>query len=316
MSMNCPITSINDNRYTVYPIKYHDLWEFYMNAVASFWSADEIDTTFDNFTELTNDEQHFIKHILAFFVASDGIVMENLATRFMSDVQISEARAFYAFQIAMEQIHSQTYGNLIEAYIKDTAEKDKLFDAIHTMPCVQRKADWAIKWIDCSESFAQRLVAFAVVEGIFFSGSFCAIFWLKKRNKMHGLTFSNELISRDEGMHCDFAICLYKKLIDKLTEEMIYTIVKEAVEIESSFISESLPVSLIGMNNVLMIQYIKFVADKLLVDFGCNKLYNESNPFDWMEMISLQGKTNFFEKRVSEYRKAKHDHSFKMDEDF
>jgi len=287
-----------------------------MNAVASFWSADEIDTTFDNFTELTNDEQHFIKHILAFFVASDGIVMENLATRFMSDVQISEARAFYAFQIAMEQIHSQTYGNLIEAYIKDTAEKDKLFDAIHTMPCVQRKADWAIKWIDCSESFAQRLVAFAVVEGIFFSGSFCAIFWLKKRNKMHGLTFSNELISRDEGMHCDFAICLYKKLIDKLTEEMIYTIVKEAVEIESSFISESLPVSLIGMNNVLMIQYIKFVADKLLVDFGCNKLYNESNPFDWMEMISLQGKTNFFEKRVSEYRKAKHDHSFKMDEDF
>jgi len=242
--------------------------------------------------------------------------MENLATRFMSDVQISEARAFYAFQIAMEQIHSQTYGNLIEAYIKDTAEKDKLFDAIHTMPCVQRKADWAIKWIDCSESFAQRLVAFAVVEGIFFSGSFCAIFWLKKRNKMHGLTFSNELISRDEGMHCDFAICLYKKLIDKLTEEMIYTIVKEAVEIESSFISESLPVSLIGMNNVLMIQYIKFVADKLLVDFGCNKLYNESNPFDWMEMISLQGKTNFFEKRVSEYRKAKHDHSFKMDEDF
>jgi ribonucleoside-diphosphate reductase subunit M2 len=314
--MNCPITSPNDNRYTVYPIKYPDLWEFYMNAVASFWSADEIDTTFDNFSELTNDEQHFIKHILAFFVASDGIVMENLATRFMSDVQISEARAFYAFQIAMEQIHSQTYGNLIEAYIKDTQEKDKLFDAINTMPCVKRKADWAIKWIDCSESFAQRLVAFAVVEGIFFSGSFCAIFWLKKRNKMHGLTFSNELISRDEGMHCDFAICLYKKLLDKLPAEMIHRIVSEAVEIESSFISESLPVHLIGMNNVLMVQYIKFVADKLLVDFGCNKLYNVSNPFDWMEMISLQGKTNFFEKRVSEYRKAKHDHSFKMDEDF
>jgi ribonucleoside-diphosphate reductase subunit M2 len=314
--MNCPITSPNDNRYTVYPIKYPDLWEFYMNAVASFWSADEIDTTFDNFSELTNDEQHFIKHILAFFVASDGIVMENLATRFMSDVQISEARAFYAFQIAMEQIHSQTYGNLIEAYIKDTEEKDKLFDAINTMPCVKRKADWAIKWIDCSESFAQRLVAFAVVEGIFFSGSFCAIFWLKKRNKMHGLTFSNELISRDEGMHCDFAICLYKKLLDRLSEEMIHKIVGEAVEIESSFISESLPVHLIGMNNVLMVQYIKFVADKLLVDFGCNKLYNASNPFDWMEMISLQGKTNFFEKRVSEYRKAKHDHSFKMDEDF
>lgn len=314
--MNCPITSPNDNRYTVYPIKFPDLWEFYMNAVASFWSADEIDTTFDNFSELTNDEQHFIKHILAFFVASDGIVMENLATRFMSDVQVSEARAFYAFQIAMEQIHSQTYGNLIEAYIKDTEEKDKLFDAINTMPCVKRKADWAIKWIDCSESFAQRLVAFAVVEGIFFSGSFCAIFWLKKRNKMHGLTFSNELISRDEGMHCDFAICLYKKLVDKLSEEMIHKIVGEAVEIESSFISESLPVHLIGMNNVLMVQYIKFVADKLLVDFGCNKLYNASNPFDWMEMISLQGKTNFFEKRVSEYRKAKHDHSFKMDEDF
>lgn len=316
MSTNCPITSPNDNRYTVYPIKYPDLWEYYINAVASFWSADEIDTTFDNFSELTTDEQHFIKHILAFFVASDGIVMENLATRFMSDVQVSEARAFYAFQIAMEQIHSQTYGNLIEAYIKDSEEKDNLFNAINTMPCVKRKAEWAIKWIESSESFAQRLVAFAIVEGVFFSGSFCAIFWLKKRNKMHGLTFSNELISRDEGMHCDFAICLYKKLTEQLSEDMIHTIISEAVDIESSFISESLPVHLIGMNNELMIQYIKFVADKLLIDFGCRKLYNVVNPFDWMEMISLQGKTNFFEKRVSEYRKAKHDHSFKTDEDF
>jgi ribonucleoside-diphosphate reductase subunit M2 len=314
--MHCPITSTNDDRYTVYPIKYPDLWEFYLNSVSSFWSADEIDTTFDNFEELTSDEQHFIKHILAFFVASDGIVMENLAVRFMKDVQVSEARAFYAFQIAMEQIHSQTYGNLIEAYIKNPEEKDNIFSAIHTMPCVNKKAEWAIKWIESSECFAQRLVAFAIVEGIFFSGSFCAIFWLKKRNKMHGLTFSNELISRDEGMHCDFAICLYKKLKDQLSEEKIHEIMNEAVNIESEFITESLPVELIGMNNKLMIQYIKYVADKLLIDFGCNKLYNVTNPFDWMEMISLQGKTNFFEKRVSEYRKAKHDHNFKIDEDF
>lgn len=316
MSNTCPITTENDNRYTVYPIKYPDLWDFYINAVASFWSADEIDTTFDNFDELNNDEQHFIKHILAFFVASDGIVMENLAVRFMNDVQISEARAFYAFQIAMEQIHSQTYGNLIESYIKDPVEKDRIFNAIHSMECVKKKAEWAIKWIESSSSFAQRLVAFAIVEGIFFSGSFCAIFWLKKRNKMHGLTFSNELISRDEGMHCDFAICLYKKLLEQIPESDIHRMINEAVEIESEFISESLPVDLIGMNNKLMIQYIKFVADKLLIEFGCNKLYNTTNPFDWMEMISLQGKTNFFEKRVSEYRKAIHDHTFKTDEDF
>lgn len=316
MSQDCPITSINDNRYTVYPIKYNDLWDFYINAVASFWSADEIDTTFDNFDELSPDEQHFIKHILAFFVSSDGIVMENLATRFMQDVQSTEARAFYAFQIAMEQIHSQTYGNLIEAYIKDPVEKDNIFSAIHTMPCIKDKAEWAIKWIQSSESFAQRLVAFAIVEGIFFSGSFCAIFWLKKRNKMHGLTFSNELISRDEGMHCDFAICLYKKLLEKLDEATIHKILKEAVDIEIAFITESLPVELIGMNSDLMTQYIKFVADRLIVDFGCSKIYNVTNPFDWMEMISLQGKTNFFEKRVSEYRKAIHDHKFKTDEDF
>lgn len=316
MSNACPITSQNDNRFTVFPIKYADLWDFYLKAVASFWSADEIDTANDRFNEMTPDEQHFIKHVLAFFAASDGIVMENLAVRFMSDVQIPEARAFYAFQIAMEQIHSQTYGNLIEAYIKDSEEKDRLFDAIHTMPCVKEKADWAMKWIESSDTFAQRLVAFAVVEGIFFSGSFCALFWLKKRNMMHGLTFSNELISRDEGMHCDFAVTLYHKLGNKLTNETIERIVKEAVDIEIDFITKALPVDLIGMNSSLMAQYIKFVADRLLSEFGCGKVYNVSNPFDWMEMISLQGKTNFFEKRVSEYRKAKHDHTFSVDDDF
>ena len=314
--MACPITSANDNRFTVYPIKYTDLWDFYQSAVASFWTAEEIDIANDRFDELTPDEKHFIKHILAFFAASDGIVMENLAVRFMSDVQVPEARAFYAFQIAMEQIHSQTYANLIEAYIKDNTEKETLFNAIHEMPCVKAKADWALKWVESASSFAQRLLAFAVVEGVFFSGSFCAIFWLKKRNKMHGLTFSNELISRDEGMHCDFAVCLYKKLAEQLSEEIVHDMMREAVDIEAHFVSEALSVDLIGMNSRLMIEYIKFVADRLLVDLGYAKLYNVSNPFDWMEMISLQGKTNFFEKRVSEYQKAKHDHTFVTTDDF
>lgn len=314
--MACPITSPNDNRYTVNHIKYPDLWDYYLSAVASFWTADEIDMANDKFGELTPDEQHFIKHILAFFAASDGIVMENLAVRFMSDVQLPEARAFYAIQIAMEQIHSQTYANLIETYVKDPAEKERVFDAIHEMPCVQAKAEWALKWIDSAASFAQRLVAFAVVEGIFFSGSFCAIFWLKKRNKMHGLSFSNELISRDEGMHCEFAVCLYKKLAEQLPEAVIHDLVREAVDIEAHFITEALSVDLIGMNSRLMIDYIKFVADRLLVELGCAKLFNAQNPFDWMEMISLQGKTNFFEKRVSEYKKAKHNHAFVMNDDF
>lgn len=314
--MDCPITSPNDNRFTVYPIKYNDLWEYYLKSVASFWSADEIDTGSDNFDDLTENEKHFVKHVLAFFAASDGIVLENLAVRFMNDVQVPEARAFYAFQIAMEQIHSQTYGNLIEAYIKDPVEKDHLLNAINTMPCVTQKAKWALKWIDSSDTFAERLVAFAAVEGIFFSGSFCALFWLKRRNLMHGLTFSNELISRDEGMHCDFAVCLYKKLAHQLPEGLIKTIIKEAVEIEIQFVTESLPVNLIGMNGALMSQYIKFVADRLLEELGCTKEFGASNPFDWMEMISLQGKTNFFEKRVSDYRKAKHNHTFKIDEDF
>ena len=314
--MVCPITSTNDNRFTLYPIKYTDVWEFYLSSVASFWTADEIDTSKDRFDELTLNEQHFIKHILAFFAASDGIVMENLATRFMLDVQIPEARAFYAFQIAMEQIHSQTYANLIESYVKDREEKTMLFNAIHNMPCVKAKAEWALKWIDSKASFAQRLVAFAVVEGIFFSGSFCAIFWLKKRNKMHGLTFSNELISRDEGMHCEFAVCLYKKLEENVPDIVIQYIIQEAVSIEIQFVTEALSVDLIGMNSRLMTEYIKFVADRLLIELGCSKIYNAINPFDWMEMISLQGKTNFFEKQVSDYKLATHNHQFTLSDDF
>ena len=270
--------------------------------------------------KLNNDERHFIKHVLAFFAASDGIVNENLAVNFMSEVQIPEARCFYGFQIMMENIHSETYSLLIDAYIKDPKEKQYLFNAIETVPCVKKKADWALRWIQ-NGSFAERLVAFAAVEGIFFSGSFCSIFWLKKRGLMPGLTFSNELISRDEGLHCDFACLLYSMLQNKMTEEQVHTIIKDAVNCEHEFVTDALPVSLIGMNARLMCQYIEFVADRLLVSLGYSKIYNATNPFDFMEMISLQGKTNFFEKRVGEYKKAgvaqsQESQKIRFDEDF
>ncbi|KAG6390095.1 hypothetical protein SASPL_151575 [Salvia splendens] len=312
----------------MFPIHYPQVWEMYKKAEASFWTAEEVDLSADqrHFDSLTADEQHFIKHVLAFFAASDGIVLENLAGRFMKDVQISEARAFYGFQIAIENIHSEMYSLLLETYIKDPDEKARLFRAIETVPCVERKANWAMSWIDGSESFAERLVAFACVEGIFFSGSFCAIFWLKKRGLMPGLTFSNELISRDEGLHCDFACLLYSLLKMKLSEERVKAIVSNAVEIEREFVCEALPCALVGMNCDLMSQYIEFVADRLLDSLGCGKVYNVENPFDWMELISLQGKTNFFEKRVGEYQKASvmsslnanggDSHVFKLDEDF
>ncbi|XP_042034383.1 ribonucleoside-diphosphate reductase small chain-like [Salvia splendens] len=323
-----PLLAPNPDRFCMFPIHYPQVWEMYKKAEASFWTAEEVDLSADqrHFDSLTADEQHFIKHVLAFFAASDGIVLENLAGRFMKDVQISEARAFYGFQIAIENIHSEMYSLLLETYIKDPDEKARLFRAIETVPCVERKANWAMSWIDGSESFAERLVAFACVEGIFFSGSFCAIFWLKKRGLMPGLTFSNELISRDEGLHCDFACLLYSLLKMKLSEERVKAIVSNAVEIEREFVCEALPCALVGMNCDLMSQYIEFVADRLLDSLGCGKVYNVENPFDWMELISLQGKTNFFEKRVGEYQKASvmsslnanggDSHVFKLDEDF
>jgi len=296
----------NKNRFVLFPIKYHEIWEMYKKHEASFWTAEEIDLGSDlkDWATLNSGEQHFIKHVLAFFAASDGIVLENLAVRFMKEVQIPEARCFYGFQLMMENIHSETYSLLIDTYITDSREKEKLFNAIETVPAVSKKAHWALKWITKSDSFATRLVAFACVEGIFFSGSFCAIFWLKKRGKMPGLTFSNELISRDEGLHTDFACLLYTMLANKLTQEQIHSIVREAVEIEKEFVCEALPVDLIGMNSKLMSQYIQFVADRLVVALGYEKIFNVTNPFEWMEMISLQGKTNFFEKRVGDYQKA------------
>mmetsp|Transcript_39913 Transcript_39913/g.98680 ORF Transcript_39913/g.98680 Transcript_39913/m.98680 type:complete len:390 (-) Transcript_39913:172-1341(-) len=301
-----PILRHNPQRFVILPIKHPGVWEMYKKAEASFWTAEEIDLAADmrDWEKLTADEKHFVSHVLAFFAASDGIVNENLSMRFMSEVQIPEARAFYGFQMAMENIHSETYSLLIDTYIKDVAERDKLLNAIETVPCVQAKAEWAMRWIDSSGSFAERLVAFAVVEGIFFSGSFCSIFWLKKRGLMPGLTFSNELISRDEGMHCDFACLLYSMLDNKLSDEVVQQIVGDAVKHEKHFVTDSLPVDLIGMNSKLMAQYIEFCADRLLGALGHPKLYNASNPFDWMEMISLQGKTNFFEKRVGEYQKS------------
>ena len=279
----------------------------YKKAEASFWTAEEIDLSADHkdWESLTDNERHFVSHVLAFFAASDGIVNENLAQNFSNEVQSAEARCFYGFQIAIDNIHSEVYSLLIDTYVKDVAQKNKLLNAIETVPCVKKKANWALKW--CSRdvaSFAERIVAFAAVEGIFFSGSFCAIFWLKKRGKMPGLSFSNELISRDEGMHCDFACLLYSKLVNRLPQSRIYEIIGNAVEIECEFVSEALSVELIGMNADMMQQYIKFCADRLLVALNYEKLYNESNPFDWMDMISLQGKTNFFEKRVSEYAKS------------
>ncbi len=302
-----PILQENKNRFVIFPIQHNDLWEWYKKQQACFWTAEEIDLHSDlndwN-SRLTDDERYFIKHILAFFAASDGIVNENLAENFVNEVQYSEAKFFYGFQIMMENIHSETYSLLIDTYIKDEEEKTKLFQAIDVFPAIKKKAQWALKWID-SDSFAERLIAFAAVEGIFFSGSFCSIFWLKKRGLLPGLTFSNELISRDEGMHCDFAVHLHNNhLINKVPKERIKEIIISALDIEREFITESLPVSLIGMNSKLMTQYLEYVTDRLLLEFGCEKVYESTNPFDFMEMISLEGKTNFFEKRVSEYQKA------------
>ncbi len=306
-SLEEPILKENPNRFVLFPIEHDDIWAMYKKAEASFWTAEEIDLSPDLVdweNKLNDDERHFIKHVLAFFAASDGIVNENLAENFVAEVQYTEAKFFYGFQIAMENIHSETYSLLIDTYIKDKVEKDKLFNAIETLDCVQKKAKWALRWID-NGSFAERLVAFAAVEGIFFSGSFCSIFWLKKRGLMPGLSFSNELISRDEGLHCDFACLLYNNhLINKMPKEDIESIIRDAVEIEKEFVTDALPVRLIGMNSDLMTQYIEFVADRLLVELGNEKIYNVSNPFDFMDMINLQGKTNFFEKRVGEYQKA------------
>jgi ribonucleoside-diphosphate reductase beta chain len=307
MSMVEPILQENKNRFVIFPIKHHDIWEWYKKMEASFWTAEEIDLSQDlndwN-NKLNNEEKYFIKHILAFFAASDGIVNENLAENFVNEVQYAEAKFFYGFQIMMENIHSETYSLLIDTYVKDEAEKDDLFNALEVFPAIKKKADWALKWIE-SDSFAERLIAFAAVEGIFFSGAFCSIYWLKKRGLMPGLTFSNELISRDEGVHCDFAVHLHNHhLVNKVPKERIRSIIVDALNIEREFITESLPVSLIGMNAVLMTQYLEFVADRLLVELGCDREYNTTNPFDFMDMISLQGKTNFFEKKVAEYQKA------------
>jgi ribonucleoside-diphosphate reductase beta chain len=318
-----PILQDNKDRFVLFPIKHTEIWQMYKQAEASFWTAEEIDLHADLSdweNKLTNDEKHFIKHVLAFFAASDGIVNENLAINFMKEVQYPEARCFYGYQIMCENIHSETYSLLIDTYINDTAEKDRLFHAVENVPAVGRKADWAIRWIG-NGTFAERLVAFAAVEGIFFSGSFCSIFWLKKRGLMPGLSFSNELISRDEGLHCDFACLLYKDLRNKLSEERVKEIIGHAVAIEKDFVSDAIPVSLIGMNAELMCQYIEFVADRLLIALGYTKIFNASNPFDFMEMISLQGKTNFFEKKVGEYQKAgvmgnKIDNTIRFDEDF
>jgi ribonucleoside-diphosphate reductase beta chain len=312
----------NKDRFVILPINYPRIWEMYKKHEASFWTAEEIDLSDDqkHWENLNDGERHFISHILAFFAASDGIVNENLAVNFMSEVQVPEARCFYGFQIMMENIHSETYALLIDTYVKDPAEKDRLFHAIDTVPAVQKKAEWALKWIN-NGTFAQRLVAFAAVEGIFFSGSFCSIFWLKKRGLMPGLTFSNELISRDEGMHCEFACLLYSMLNEKLSKQEATKIITDAVEIEKEFVTDALPVNLIGMNAKLMSQYIEFVADRWLVELGYERVYNATNPFDFMEMISLQGKTNFFEKRVGDYQKngvlnTQESKAFSLDEDF
>ena len=307
MSQIEPILQENKNRFVIFPIKHHDIWEWYKKMEASFWTAEEIDLSQDLHdwnNKLNSDEKYFIKHILAFFAASDGIVNENLAENFVNEVQYAEAKFFYGFQIMMENIHSETYSLLIDTYVKDEKEKDELFNALDVFPAIRKKADWALKWIE-SDSFAERLIAFAAVEGIFFSGAFCSIYWLKKRGLMPGLTFSNELISRDEGVHCDFAVHLHNHhLINKVSKERIKEIIVDALNIEREFITESLPVSLIGMNAGLMTQYLEFVTDRLLVELGCERVYNTANPFDFMDMISLQGKTNFFEKKVSEYQKA------------
>jgi ribonucleoside-diphosphate reductase beta chain len=321
-----PILAENKDRFVLFPIKHDDIWQWYKKAEASFWTAEEIDLhqdVQDWENKLNDDERYFIKHVLAFFAASDGIVNENLAENFVNEVQYTEAKFFYGFQIMMENIHSETYSLLIDTYIKDAKESGKLFNAIETFPAIKKKADWALRWIE-SDSFMERLIAFAAVEGIFFSGSFCSIFWLKKRGLMPGLTFSNELISRDEGMHCDFAVHLHNHhIVNKVPKERITQIITEALDIEREFITESLPVDLIGMNSRSMTQYLEFVADRLLVELECDKVYNSTNPFDFMDMISLQGKTNFFERRVSEYQKAgvmsngeEKDNKIRFDADF
>ena len=307
---NEPILKQDDSRFVMFPIQDQDIWEMYKKAEDCFWRAQEVDLSKDlsHWLSLTKDERYFISMVLAFFAASDGIVLENLGLRFMTEVQIAEAKAFYGFQIAMENIHSIMYSQLIETYISDSNEKSKLFNALENFSCIKKKADWALKWIgDKDSNFATRLVAFACVEGIFFSGAFCAIFWIKKRGLMPGLTFSNELISRDEALHTEFAVLLYNKLENRLKNQKIEEIIKNAVEIEKEFICEALPCNLIGMNSKLMSQYIEFVADRLAVQLGNNKIYNSSNPFDFMEMISIEGKTNFFERRVGEYAMAKKD---------
>ncbi|GAB9464307.1 hypothetical protein Gpo141_00001742 [Globisporangium polare] len=319
-----PFLTENPNRFVLFPIQEPEVWDMYKKAEASFWTAEELDLVHDakDWAGLTDNERFFIKHVLAFFAASDGIVNENLAMNFSNEVQVPEARCFYGFQIAIENIHSEVYSLLIDTLIKDPREKSHLFRAIETIPCVTKKAQWALKWCDSrSAAYAERILAFAAVEGIFFSGSFCSIFWLKKRGLMPGLSFSNELISRDEGLHCDFACLMYSKLVNKLPEFRVHEIIKDAVIIEKEFVRDSLPVELIGMNSALMCQYIEFVADRLLHALGVPKVYGASNPFDWMDMISLQGKTNFFEKRVGEYSKAgvgvaAEDQVFTLDADF
>jgi len=320
-----PLLQDNKDRFVIFPIQHNDIWQFYKNAEASFWTAEEVDLSPDLHdwqNKLNDNERFFISRVLAFFAASDGIVNENLAINFLQEVQYPEARCFYGFQIMIENIHSEMYSLLIDTYVKDPAEKDYLLRAIETIPCVTKKAKWALRWIT-KGSFAERLIAFAAVEGIFFSGSICSIFWLKKRGLMPGLTFSNELISRDEGLHCDFACLLYvNHLQNKLSEETIREIIVDAVAIEKEFVTDALPVKLIGMNAELMCQYIEFVADRLLVALGCNKVWNATNPFDFMELISLQGKTNFFERRVGEYQKTgvaqtnSEQNTFSLDEDF
>eukprot|EP00747_Dinoflagellata_sp_TGD_P139438 gnl/TRDRNA2_/TRDRNA2_175892_c0_seq42.p1 gnl/TRDRNA2_/TRDRNA2_175892_c0~~gnl/TRDRNA2_/TRDRNA2_175892_c0_seq42.p1 ORF type:complete len:350 (-),score=98.57 gnl/TRDRNA2_/TRDRNA2_175892_c0_seq42:261-1310(-) len=301
-----PLLMENPQRWVMFPIQYPQVWEMYKKHEASFWTAEEVDLSQDNkdWEALSEKEQHFIKHVLAFFAASDGIVLENLGGAFSVEIQIPEARAFYGFQIAMENIHSETYSLLIEQYVRDPSERDVIFNAIETMPAVKEKAAWAIQWMNRESSFAERLIAFAAVEGILFSGSFCAIYWLKKRGLMPGLTFSNELISRDEGLHAEFACMLYGMLQNPLPEDIVHELVRGAVQVERRFICEALSCDLIGMNSDLMTRYIEFVADRLLTALGHTKLFNVTNPFDWMELISLQGKTNFFEKRVGEYQKA------------
>jgi len=321
-NVNEPLLNPDDNRFVMFPIKYDDVWQMYKKQVDCFWRAEEIDLSKDNahWDTLSQEEKFFLSMILAFFAASDGIVLENLGLRFMNDVQISEARAFYGFQIAMENIHSQTYSLLIETYIKNAEEKDKLFRALENFECIKKKGDWAQKWIkDNRSGFATRLIAFACVEGIFFSGAFCSIYWMKKRGLMPGLTFSNELISRDEALHCEFAVLLYSKLVNKVKKSRVHEIIKEAVEIENEFICEALPCRLIGMNSQLMTQYIQFCADRLCVQLGYDKIYNVGNPFDFMELISLEGKVNFFERYNDSYAlatKTKDDSTFDLTEDF